>query len=161
VPNAALVSADKIRTMTIPSPQKINNLQIPLSSCADRHEVQIRCFKPVESRIAGSNNIALLLLAWSTRRASQSAAPSGLHLGHVRPLGGRLKSPVGQLLVGERFTVADATVASFFLGMQEADAAPDPKRWPNLARYIQQQYARPTIARLIEQEAAVMATNSP
>jgi glutathione S-transferase len=76
---------------------------------------------------------------------------------------GYLDTEIGSrsLLVGERFTIADATVASFFLGMQEADAAPDPKRWPNLARYIQQQYARPTIARLIEQETAVMATSSP
>ena len=93
VPNAALVSADKTRTMTIPSRQKKNNLQIPLSSCADRHEVQIRCFKPVESRIAASNNMALLLLAWSTRRASQSAAPSGLDLGHVRPLSWEVENP--------------------------------------------------------------------
>jgi hypothetical protein len=45
--------------------------------------------------------------------------------------------------------------------MQEADAAPDPKRWPNLARYLREQYARPTIARLIEQEAAAMAASTP
>jgi glutathione S-transferase len=63
-------------------------------------------------------------------------------------------------LVAERFTIADATVASFFLGMQQADADPDPKRWPNLARYLRQQYARPTIARLIEEESAAM-TASP
>lgn len=63
------------------------------------------------------------------------------------------------LLVGERFTIADATVASFFLGMQQADAAPDPNRWPNLPRYLQQQYARPTIARLIEEESAAMAAS--
>jgi glutathione S-transferase len=62
-------------------------------------------------------------------------------------------------LAGEAFTVADATVASFFLGMQQADAAPDPKRWPNLARYLQEQYAHPTIARLIEQESAAMAAS--
>ena len=46
------------------------------------------------------------------------------------------KSAPRSLLVGERFTIADATVASFFLGMQQADAAPDPERWPNLARYV-------------------------
>jgi glutathione S-transferase len=60
-------------------------------------------------------------------------------------------------LVAEQFTIADATVASFFLSMQLADAAPDPGRWPNLARYLRKQYARPTIARLIEQESATMA----
>jgi glutathione S-transferase len=63
------------------------------------------------------------------------------------------------VLVGERFTIADATVASFFLGMRQADAAPDPNRWPDLARYLQQQYARPTIARLIEEESAGMAAS--
>ena len=60
-------------------------------------------------------------------------------------------------LVGERFTIADATVASFFVSMQQADAAPDPKRWPNLARYVRQQHARPAVARLIEEESAAMA----
>jgi hypothetical protein len=34
----------------------------------------------------GLRNVALLLLAWSTRRASQSAALSGFDLGHVRLL---------------------------------------------------------------------------
>jgi glutathione S-transferase len=74
---------------------------------------------------------------------------------------GYLDSEIGsqRFLVGQQFTIADAAVASFFLGMQQADAAPDPKRWPNLARYTQAQYARPTIGRLIEQEAASMAAS--
>jgi glutathione S-transferase len=74
---------------------------------------------------------------------------------------GYLDSETGSqsFLVGQQFTIADASVASFFLNMQQADAAPDPKRWPNLARYTQAQYARPTIARLIEQEAAAMAAS--
>ena len=76
---------------------------------------------------------------------------------------GYLDTQIGSrsLLVGERFTIADATVASFFLGMQQADAAPDPERWPNLARYVREQYARPTIARLIEQEFAAKAASRP
>jgi glutathione S-transferase len=71
---------------------------------------------------------------------------------------GYLDTAIGSrsFLVGEQFTIADATVASFFLSMQRADAAPDPSRWPNLARYLREQYARPTIARLIEQESAAM-----
>ena len=44
----------------------------------------------------GLQNIASLLLAWSTRRASQSAAPSGFDLGHVRPLSWEVKSPSRQ-----------------------------------------------------------------
>jgi glutathione S-transferase len=74
---------------------------------------------------------------------------------------GYLDSEIGSqsFLVGEQFTIADASVASFFLSMQQADAAPDPMRWPNLARYAQAQYARPTIAGLIEREAAAMAAS--
>lgn len=75
---------------------------------------------------------------------------------------GYLDTEIGSrsFLVGERFTIADAAVASIFLGMQQADAAPDPERWPNLVRYIQQLHARPTIARLIEQDSAAMAASS-
>jgi glutathione S-transferase len=75
---------------------------------------------------------------------------------------GYLDTEIGSrsVLVGERFTIADATVASFFLGMEQADAAPDPNRWPNLTRYVRKQYARPTIARLIEQESAARAASS-
>ena len=50
VPKAALVSADKTTTMTTPSRQENNSPQNP-SSSADRHEMQIRCFKPVEARL--------------------------------------------------------------------------------------------------------------
>jgi glutathione S-transferase len=64
-------------------------------------------------------------------------------------------------LAGDRFTIADATAASFFRSMEQADAAPDPKRWPNLSRYVREQHARPTIARLIEQETAAMAASRP
>jgi glutathione S-transferase len=75
---------------------------------------------------------------------------------------GYLDTEVGarSYLVGEQFTIADATVASFFLSIQQADAAADPNRWPNLARYLRRQYSRPTIARLIEQESAATAARS-
>jgi glutathione S-transferase len=75
---------------------------------------------------------------------------------------GYLDSEIGSpsFLVADRFTIADASVASFFLNMQHADAGPDPQRWPNLVRYLEAQYARPTIARLIEREAAAMAANA-
>jgi glutathione S-transferase len=75
---------------------------------------------------------------------------------------GYLDGEIGSqsFLVGAQFTIADASVASFFPNMQRADAAPDPKRWPNLVRYLEAQYARPTIARLIEQEAAAMAASA-
>jgi glutathione S-transferase len=71
---------------------------------------------------------------------------------------GYLDKEIGprSFLVGDRFTIADVAAASFFRSMQQADAAPDPGRWSNLARYVQQQHARPTIARLIEQESSAM-----
>src|SRR5204863_64592 len=54
-------------------------------------------------------------------------------------------------LAGGQFTIADAATAAFFYCMRVADAAPDAKRWPNLARYIQVQHSRPAIAALIAQ----------
>jgi glutathione S-transferase len=58
-----------------------------------------------------------------------------------------------RFLAGGQFSVADAAAASFFRSMQAADAAPDPQRWPNLVRYIKEQHSRPSIARLIAEDA--------
>jgi glutathione S-transferase len=57
-------------------------------------------------------------------------------------------------LVAGRFTIADAAAAAFFASMQMANAAPDRERWPNLARYVEGQHTRPTIARLIKQASS-------
>lgn len=64
---------------------------------------------------------------------------------------GYLDQQIGphSFLAGGQFTIADAAAASFFYCMQVAGAAPEAKRWPNLVRYIEQQHARPSIARLI------------
>jgi glutathione S-transferase len=73
----------------------------------------------------------------------------------------RPRTPLGKIpfaRVGDRW-LADSSVIIAYASMQQADAAPDPTRWPNLARYIQQQLARPTIARLIEEEFAVMVAS--
>ena len=62
-----------------------------------------------------------------------------------------LNNEVGQkqYLVGDRYTIADIAVASFFVNMKQADVPPDPARWPNLARYIQHHHARPALAAMI------------
>ena len=71
---------------------------------------------------------------------------------------GYLDQEIGprDFLVGEKFSIADAAAASFFRAMQQADVVPDPGQWPNLARYIQRQHARPSIVRVFEIEAAAM-----
>jgi glutathione S-transferase len=60
-------------------------------------------------------------------------------------------------LVADRYTIADITVASFFVNMKDADAAPDPQRYPNLARYLQEHHARPILAGLVAQELESLA----
>jgi hypothetical protein len=51
VPNAAPVSADKTRTMTTPQFRKATIRKFVCRASPDRHEMQIRCFKPVKSPI--------------------------------------------------------------------------------------------------------------
>lgn len=58
-------------------------------------------------------------------------------------------------LAGEQFSIADAACASFARSMQQAGAGPDSDRFPQLARYVAQQLARPSIARLIDQEESI------
>jgi glutathione S-transferase len=75
---------------------------------------------------------------------------------------GYLDEEIGSkaFLVAEQFTIADAAAAAFFRSMQMADAAPDRERWPNLARYIEEQHARPSIAWLFDQETAAAKRRS-
>ena len=68
---------------------------------------------------------------------------------------GYLNEEIGSrnFLVGESYSVADVTAASFFRSMQQADVVPDPGQWPNLARYIRQQHSRPAAMRVFDQES--------
>ncbi len=69
---------------------------------------------------------------------------------------GYLDGEIGsrEFLVGDRFSVADAAATSFFCSMQQANAAPDPARWPQLVRYIRHQQTRPSVARILAEEQA-------
>jgi glutathione S-transferase len=75
---------------------------------------------------------------------------------------GYLDGEIGskQYLVADRYTIADITVASFFVNMAAADVPADPQRWPNLSRYLQQQHRRPVMASLIAQEMRTPAAKA-
>ena len=59
----------------------------------------------------------------------------------------------GDYLVGNRFTIGDVGIASQFVNLKEAGVTVDAKRWPKLAAYVQNMFARPSIAPLIKEEA--------
>jgi glutathione S-transferase len=66
-----------------------------------------------------------------------------------------LESQIGgkDTLVGNKFTIGDIAVGSFFVNLRHAGYRPDPKRWPNLARYVDKVHARPSFKAVIEEEA--------
>ncbi len=59
--------------------------------------------------------------------------------------------------VGERITLADLTVGSFFVNMQHAKVEIDRTRWPNLARYVHEQFSRAHLAAIIAEEQMALA----
>jgi glutathione S-transferase len=99
--------------------------------------------------------IAPMLLGRATDQAAvEEAISTDLPL-----IYGYLDEQVGSraFLAGDRFSIADAASAAFFRSMQQAGAAPDPRCYPNLARYVAQQHLRPSVARLIDQETTAFA----
>lgn len=57
-------------------------------------------------------------------------------------------------LVGERFSVADVSVASPFLNWGYAGERVDAERWPKLVAYLERVHSRPSFRPLIEEEQA-------
>ena len=57
-------------------------------------------------------------------------------------------------LVGDAFSVADIAVTSPFVNLRHAGESVDPSRWPKTAGYLENGFARASIAPLIEEEAA-------
>lgn len=59
--------------------------------------------------------------------------------------------------VGDAFTIADIAVASPFVNAAHAGFAPDPARYPNLARFLKATHARPSFAACIAEERKILA----
>lgn len=57
-----------------------------------------------------------------------------------------------EYVVGNRFTIADITVAGAFVNLAHAGVPIDAARWPKLAAYVERIHARPSFKPLIEEE---------
>jgi glutathione S-transferase len=57
-----------------------------------------------------------------------------------------------EYVVGNRFTIADITVAGAFVNLAHAGVPIDAARWPKLAAYVERINARPSFKPLIEEE---------
>jgi glutathione S-transferase len=60
-------------------------------------------------------------------------------------------------LVEDRFTLADAAVASPFVNLAHLNIRPDPAKYPKLTAYLAHIHARPTFAKYIAKEARFFA----
>jgi glutathione S-transferase len=61
-----------------------------------------------------------------------------------------------EYIVGNRFTIADITVAGAFVNLAHAGVPIDAARWPKLAAYVERIHARPSFKPLIEEERAAL-----
>ena len=57
-----------------------------------------------------------------------------------------------EYVVGNRFTIADITVAGAFVNLAHAGVPIDAARWPKHAAYVERIHARPSFKPLIEEE---------
>ncbi len=67
------------------------------------------------------------------------------------------QAKAGEYLVGGAFSVADIGIVSPFVNMMHAGETVDASSYPNLARYLSNMMARPSIAELIEEEKAAFS----
>ena len=75
----------------------------------------------------------------------------------IEPMWDYLNGEIGdnEFFVGNKLSVADISVASIHLNLNHADVDPDPSRWPQLARFIERMFARPSFAKIIEEEVPI------
>lgn len=58
----------------------------------------------------------------------------------------------GEFVVGGNLSIGDIGIASPFVNLMHAGEKIDATRWPKLARYVERIHARPSFAKLIEEE---------
>lgn len=61
-----------------------------------------------------------------------------------------------KFLVGDQFSIADIAVATQFVNLAHGGYTVDAKRWPRLAAYLEQMFARPSFAALIAEDRAML-----
>ena len=75
------------------------------------------------------------------------------------PLFDYLEGEVGEggVIAGTRFSIGDIGIATQFVNLRFAGYDVDAKRWPRLARYVDHVFARPSIAKIIEEETPLFS----
>lgn len=61
-----------------------------------------------------------------------------------------------QYLVGNAFSIADASIGTMFVNYAHAGESLDTGRWSDLAKYVAQTHARPSFKSLIDEESPAM-----
>ncbi len=61
-------------------------------------------------------------------------------------------------LVGDSFGIADLSIGSMFVSLRHAKESVDHARWPRLGAYVDRVHARPSLAALIAEEEASLAS---
>ena len=61
-----------------------------------------------------------------------------------------------EFFVEDRFTIADIAVATSFVNMAHAGFAPDPEKWPRLARFLERIHRRESFADCIAEERKIL-----
>jgi glutathione S-transferase len=61
-------------------------------------------------------------------------------------------------LVGDAFGIADLSIGSMFVSLRHAKESVDHARWPRLGAYVDRVHARPSLAALIAEEEASLAS---
>ena len=64
----------------------------------------------------------------------------------------------GEGIVGDRFSIADISLASPFVNLHHGEEQVDAARWPRLAAYVDRILSRPSFRGLIEEERAAFST---
>jgi len=75
------------------------------------------------------------------------------------PLFDYLEGEVGEggVVAGTRFSIGDVGLISQFINLGFAGVSVDATRWPKLARYVDHVRARPSIKKLIDEEAPLFS----
>jgi glutathione S-transferase len=71
------------------------------------------------------------------------------------PIFDYLESEVGEggVIAGTRFSIGDISLVTQFINLRFAGVGVDAKRWPKLARYVDHVRARPSVKKIIEEDA--------
>jgi glutathione S-transferase len=77
----------------------------------------------------------------------------------IPPVFSYLEGEIGEneYLVGNRFSLADISVASPFVNYQHGGGAIDRSQYPRLASYVERMHGRPSFKGFIAEEQAVLA----